>query len=252
VLLTAGMWHPALFDTFTARRKSCPSTSGDWFRRGDFLSSLRDLRCFPASHPRLTPWAAFFRPFGTWCHFFAAYLGVTSGAILRRARGETSGAGRRRGGWLGFFSAWMGIRLAFGINVGGRGTSAAKAGIVCHLYGTTEVVPFLYGATEAVPFHLWRICFGGEIFFRPSGACGVLRLVTHGLRRGLHSFAASRLRRRWTSIQSGVRRCGGGTPRDSRRDAGATLLPRRRNLAGGIVTTPTPIGGPACRRGGWR
>jgi hypothetical protein len=30
-------------------------------------------------------------------------------------------------------------------------------------------------------------------FFRPCGTCGVLRLGTHGLRRGLHSFAAPRL-----------------------------------------------------------
>ena len=32
-----------------------------------------------------------------------------------------------------------------------------------------------------------------RLFFRPSGACSVFLSLTHGLRRGLHSFAASRL-----------------------------------------------------------
>ena len=31
------------------------------------------------------------------------------------------------------------------------------------------------------------------LFFRPSGACGILAFGTHGLRRGLHSVAAPRL-----------------------------------------------------------
>jgi hypothetical protein len=36
----------------------------------------------------------------------------------------------------------------------------------------------------------------GEHFFRPSGAGFLVTPCTHGLRRGLHSFAASRLRSR--------------------------------------------------------
>jgi len=36
---------------------------------------------------------------------------------------------------------------------------------------------------------VWEVFF----FFRPYGASGVFRQLTHGLRRGLHSGAASRL-----------------------------------------------------------
>jgi len=38
------------------------------------------------------------------------------------------------------------------------------------------------------------------MFFRPSGADLVVGLESHGLRRGLHSFAASRLRARGSDV----------------------------------------------------
>jgi hypothetical protein len=53
-------------------------------------------------------------------------------------------------------------------------------------FGMTKV--FL-GMAEVRVYEIW----GRVAFFSPYGAGDRLLLLTHGLRRGLHSFAASRL-----------------------------------------------------------
>src|ERR1700734_3996727 len=85
------------------------------------------------------------------------------------------------------------------------GVSAAKAWTVGYLRKSSGVTRFTFTSVDC-RLSCLRAQFlkRRQVSFAPSGLARFLGSMTHGLRRGLHSFAAPRLSRIWASAPRGL------------------------------------------------
>jgi hypothetical protein len=151
---------------------------------GYCLPPLRGWSHFHRVYPRLAPWAAFFRRF--------AAAGATD---RREVKIPNRHASVPRIGMLRLRSRFV-TRAGKPGSGEGQNTNGLRV-VESHFSQRTREMghPAAVESTQDLrPFGKLRA--GSGHCLRPSGAGPIFIGYTHGLRRGLHSFAASRLRAR--------------------------------------------------------